>query len=355
MRESPLKIAVLGLNDTGRLMLEATKGFDYFTIAAVGDNDTNLAQQVAKEHNCAAYDDYRQLIIANQLDCLFVAAPLHSCAEYLKMAIKKKFHILKAPPLARNFREASEFVKLAQNEGIALAVANTDRFAQSALATRGYFLQNPAEQPFLVLAAGRPPSETPQAKWRNDPVLTGGGVLLYECWEIIDQISLNFGLPQQVYCPVLSTVEGVAGSAAPDRQQRLYLTEDSAIVTMKFNDTLSGNLLAGRAAVVSSTGNQRQKWLIAQGQDTLVRCDDISFEVADSRGKRLKRDKFGDDCLGKMKMTLENFGSHLLWPDKNRLVSPAADNLKNMAFIEATYLSARTGMPEQPGRILKMA
>ncbi len=64
MRESPLKIAVLGLNDTGRLMLEAAKGFDCFTIAAVGDNDTNLAQQVAKEHNCAAYDDYRQLIIA---------------------------------------------------------------------------------------------------------------------------------------------------------------------------------------------------------------------------------------------------------------------------------------------------
>jgi predicted dehydrogenase len=356
MRESPLKIAVIGLSDTGRLMLEAAKGFDYFTIAAVGDNDTNLAQQVAKEHNCAAYDDYRQLIIQNQLDCLFVAAPLHSCAEYLKMAIKKKFHILKAPPLSRNFSGASEFVKLAQNEGVTLAVANTDRFAQSSLAARGYFLQNPTEQPFLILAAaGRPPSDVPQATWRNDPVLAGGGVLLYECWEIIDQITLNFGLPQQVYCPVLSTVEGVAGSAAPDRQQRFYLTEDSAIVTMKFNDTLSGNLLAGRAATASSTGNQRKKWLITQGQDKLVRCDDISFEVTDSRGKQLRRDEFGDDCLGRMKMTLENFGSHLLWPDKNHLVSPAADNLKNMAFIEATYLSARTGMPEQPARILKIA
>lgn len=356
MRESPLKIAVLGLNDTGRLMLEAAKGFDYFTIAAVGDNDTNLAQQVARDLNCAAYDDYRQLIIQNQLDCLFVAAPLHSCAEYLKMAIKKKFHILKAPPLSRNFSEAAEFVKLAQNEGITLAVANTDRFAQSALAARGYFLQNPAEKPFLVLAAaGRPPLDVPQATWRNDPVLAGGGVLLYECWEIIDQISLNFGLPQQVYCPVLSTVEGVAGIAAPDRQQRLYLTEDSAIVTMKFNDTLSGNLLAGRAAAAPSTGNPRQKWLIAQGQDTLIRCDDKSFEVADSRGNRLRRDEFSDDCLGRMKLTLENFGSHLLWPDKNNLVSPAADNLKNMAFIEAAYLSARTGMPEQPDRILKMA
>jgi hypothetical protein len=56
-----------------------------------------------------------------------------------------------------------------------------------------------------------------------------------------------------------------------------------------------------------------------------------------------------------MKLVLENFGSHLLWPDKNPLVSPAADNLKIMAFIEAAYLSARTGMPEEPARILKIA
>ena len=348
MRESPLKVAVLGLNDMGRLLLDATGGLDYFKVVAVADSDAKLAGQVAGEHNCTSYDDYRQLIMQNQLDCLFVAAPLHSCAEYLKMAIKKKFHILKAPPLARNFSEVSEFVKLAQNEGITLAVANTDRFAQSALATRGYFLQNPAEQPFLILAAaGQPPSDVPQATWRNDPVLAGGGVVLYECWEIIDQIVLNFGLPQQVYC--------VAGSTTPDRQQRLYLTEDSAIITMKFNNILSGNLLAGRAAVASSPGKEPQKWLIAHSQNTLMRCDDKSFEVTDSRGQRLRRDEFNDDDLGRMKMAMDNFGSHLLWPDKNHLVSPAADNLKNMAFIEATYLSARTGMPEQPGRILKMA
>ncbi len=169
------------------------------------------------------------------------------------MAIKKKFHILKAPPLARNFREAAEFVKLAQNEGITLAVANTDRFAQSSLAARGFVLQNSAEQPFLVLAAaGQPPSDVPQAKWRNDPVLAGGGVLLYECWEIIDQIVLNFGLPQQVYCRR-------AGSTTPDRQQRLYLTENSAIVTMKFNDILSGNLLAGPGGSRIVTGQRTAK------------------------------------------------------------------------------------------------
>lgn len=79
MREAPLKTAVLGLDNTGRLLLEAVRGLDYFTIVAVADGDTNLSQQVARQFNCTAYDDYRQLVMQNQLDCLFVAARPHLC------------------------------------------------------------------------------------------------------------------------------------------------------------------------------------------------------------------------------------------------------------------------------------
>jgi predicted dehydrogenase len=348
MRESPLKIAVLGLDETGRLLLEAIKDLDYFSVAAVADNDTKLAQQTGTMWNCAAYDDYRQLIITNQLDCLFVAAPFHSCAEFLKMALKKKFHILKLPPLARNFSEAAELVKLAQSEKVNLVVANPGRFAQSNLAMRDFLLQKSTDQPFFILAAGgQSTSSSPQAKWRNDPVLAGGGAILYDCWEIIDQIVCNFGIPQQVYC--------VAASTAVDKQQRLYLTEDSALVTMKFSDTLSGSLLAGKAAGAFSTGKEPQKWLIAHYQDAFVRNDNKCFEVNDLQGRCLRRENFDDDCLGKMKKVLENFGSHLFMPDKNALVNTAAENLKSMAVIEAAYLSARTGMPEQPERILKIA
>jgi predicted dehydrogenase len=346
MRESPLKTAILGLDEAGRSLLETVQGLDCFTIAAVADNDANLAQQFAKLYNCASYDDYRQLIMQNQLDCLLVAAPIHTCAEYLKMAIKKKFNILKLAPLALNFSEAAEFFKLARDEKVILTVANPGRFAQPALAMRNFVMQNQAEQIFFILAAaGRAASAEPQAKWRSDPVLAGGGAILYDCWEIIDQIVWHFGIPQQVYC--------VAGNTSSDRQQRLYLTEDTAIITMKFTDFLSGTLLAGRAA--GAFNNKPQQWLTAQGQNILIKVNDKSFEVTKSQGQRLQRNKFDDDNPGRMKKVLENFGSNLLAPDKNPLVSTAADNLKIMAVIEAAYLSARTGMPEEPAKILKIA
>ena len=181
--------------------------------------------------------------------------------------------------MARNFSEAAELVETRKVEGVSLVVANTRPIRQSALAMRSFCWKTPQSSFFSSLAAAgkKPPSDPFSQKWRSDPVLAGGGVVLYDCWEIIDQIVWNFGLPQQVYC--------VAGNTTPDRQQRLYLTEDSAIITMKFNDALSGNLLAGRAAVASSPGKGPQKWLIAHGQDTLVRCDDKSFEVTDSQGQ----------------------------------------------------------------------
>jgi predicted dehydrogenase len=346
--EKPLKTAVLGLDETGRLLLEATKDLDYFSVAAVADNDTKLAQQTGTMWNCAAYDDYRQLIIANQLDCLFVAAPIHTCADYLRMALKKNFNIIKLPPLARNFSEAAELVKLAQSEKVNLVVANPGRFAQSNLAMRDFIIQKSPDQPFFILAAGRQsPTDAQQAKWRNDPVLAGGGAILYDCWEIIDQIVCNFGIPQQVYC--------VSASTAVDKQQRLYLTEDSALITMKFSDALSGILLAGKAAGAFTVDKESQQWLIAHYQDALVKNDDKCLEVTDPQGRRLRRENFDDNYLGKLKKVLENFSSNLLTPDKNTLVSTAAENLKNMAVIEAAYLSARTGMPEQPERILKIA
>jgi predicted dehydrogenase len=188
-------------------------------------------------------------------------------------------------------------------------------------------------------------SESFAQKWLSDPVLAGGGVILYDCWEIIDTIIWNFGMPQQVYC--------AAGNTSSDRQQRLYLTEDTAVVTMKFNDYLCATLLAGRAAeAFDSVTNQR---LAAQGQNILIKINDKSFEVTDSQGKRLKREKFDDHNTGRIKEAMQNFGSNLISPDTTPLVSTVADNLKVMAVIEAAYLSARTGMPEEPAKILKIA
>ncbi len=339
MDENKLKTAVLGLNADGKLLLEAASLSDCFHIEAVADMDSELAKKVAEQYKCVEYDDYRRLIVENHFDCLLVAASMHTCEEYLRMAIKKKFNILKAAPFARNFEESVEFAHLAENENITFAIANPKRFSQSFAALQKALQDEMSNQATLVSAFCAVANQA-QPAWLKDRKLAGGGVLLHKCYDIIDQIVWNFGLPQKVYA--LST------NHAPDKSQRLYLTEDTIVVTMKFNESVFGNITAGNIF------GPEQEVVKVYGTDKVLTVSKGNFSVSDgfqkSDGYSVSDDS-RQSCTIKM---LQNFAQHILLPEETPLCCSSAENLKNMAVIESAYLSAQTGMPEDPERILKM-
>jgi len=146
-------------------------------------------------------------------------------------------------------------------------------------------------------------------------------------------------------------VYSLNSNAAGDRQQRLYLTEDTALVAMKFSDVLIGNVLASRRTGIGP----EQESVKVYGRDKIVTISDRRFAVSDHLGQAMDELEYDDDELFCMKKLLENFALSILLPDKNKLCSGGRENLRDMAVIESTYLSARTGMPEEPGRILDMA
>ena len=340
MSERKLKTAVLGLDDRGLLLLEAAGGLDYYQIQAVADNDTKLTETTAEQYQCAGYDDYRQLIIQNQFDCLLVAAGMHSCAEYVRTAMKKQCNILKIAPPARDFEQARKFVRLAEDQKIKFAVANTGRFARSYLDLQRFLQAKPSERVFLITAFCALGDSVPPA-WQTDQKLSGGGILLRDCYEVLDQMILNFGVPEQIYS--LNT------NAAGNRQQRQYLTEDTVVVTMKFTDTFFGNLIASRYA---GTGPQ-QYCVKVYTRDRILTVSRNRFTASDVSGQTTDSE-YDDDQLSCMRKVLENFALSIISHDKNKLSSSAEENLRHMAVIDSAYLSARTGFPEEPGRILKM-
>jgi len=342
MSEGKLRTAVLGLNEGGRLLLEAAAGVELLHIHAVADKDTNLAEEVAARQGCEAYDDYRQLVIQNQLDCLLVAAPMHSCEEYVRTAMKKKFNVLKLAPAARHFEEAAEFVRLGEEEEIQFAVANPSRFVKSYSGLRKVLEGDGIEQIFLMDAFCSVGDGEPGG-WKTDPKLAGGGVLLQDCYRMIDQIVWNFGMPQQVY--------SLHTNQALDKQQRSYLTEDTAIVTMRFSDTFIGNFIASRRAGIGP----KDGFVRVYGKDKIVTAGDCRLTVADGSGQAGEESQYEDDRLGCMTEALSSFAQSVLSPDKNTLRSSGRENLMNMAVMEAAYLSARTGFPEEPEKILQMA
>jgi len=354
-----LKTAVLGLGQTGRLILEAASASEYFQILAVADKDSNLVKQTAQAYGYAGYDDYRQLLTlqrpqagpaiatgaaerAHELDCLLVAAPLHSCDEYIRAAMKKKVHVLKTEPPGRSFEEAAELLGLAERQHVQFGVAGTARFAGSFDRLRTYLEKEAAGRFFWTARLGRDGGGDRRQSWQKDPKLAGGGVLLYNCYRIIDQIVLNFSLPQQVYA--------VYSSQASDRQQRQYLTEDTAVLTMKFADSSFGNLVASRCW---GPNEQYLKVLIAE---QVVTVSNNRFILNDLSGRLTEEEHLYEDtdvsCMTKI---LENFALSILSPAEHKLSGSGRELLKTMAVLEAAYLSGRTGMPEEPHRILQIA
>ncbi len=339
MNNGKLKTAVLGLNEGGRLLLEAAGRVDGLQIAAVADKDQNLVEKLADEYGCAAFDDYRQLVMQNDLDCLVVAEAMHRCEEYVRMAMKKRFHVLKMPPGARDFEEAAEFVRLAEEQDIRFAIANPSRFARSFRTLRQHLQEGRIENVFLITAFCNPGDSEPPG-WQGDPKLSGGGVLLHNCYRIVDQIVANFGMPEQVYA--LST------NKAPDKQQRLYLAEDTAVVTMKFSGGCIGNLVTSRRAGIGPA----EEFIRVYEKNGTLTVDDERLIYG---GEYDDETEENDDEVVRMTELLENFAMSARLPDTNKLCSSARENLQDMAVIESAYLSARTGFPEEPGRILQMS
>jgi predicted dehydrogenase len=347
MGETKIKAAILGLDERGRALLEAADTSDFFEVEAVADTDTNLVERTAERYKCAAYDDYRQLIttldshIEQKNRALLVAAGMHSCDEHIRLAMKKKFNILKLSPPARDFEEAVEFVRLGEDEDIRFAVANPGRYAKNFIALNDLIKQGKIEQ-FFLLNVFCSFGDEHYPGWQSDPKLAGGGVLLHNCYQIIDQIMWIFGLPQQVY--------SLQSNQAQDKQQRSYLAEDTAVMTMKYDDTFIGNLIASRR---SGTG-PKQEFLQLYGKDRILTVNSGQLKINDGKGEVCEQLDFDDEQLNSVKDLLDNFALSILSADKNKLCSSGRENLRNMAVIESAYLSARTGFPEEPARILQM-
>ena len=348
MSEQKIETVVLGLNEEGRALLKAASESEYFRIRAVADKDVGMAERLGAEYGCTAYDDYRQLItvIDSRLEdeqerCLIVAEGMFSCEEYVRRAMKRRFHVLKAAPAGRDFEESAELVRLAIEEDVKFAVANPRRYAKSYATLHEHIKGGVMEDVFLITVfcsyAG-----VERAGWQSDPKLAGGGVLLHNSFGMIDQIMWNFPIPQQVYS--LSTNEAI------DKQQRLSLTEDTAVIAMKFSDRLLGNVVVSSRSSV----RPRQESMKVCGKDKILAVDSTRLTMRDGESRIIEDIECENDMVGCMAGVVGDFGRSVIQADEKELRSSGRESLKSMAVIESAYLSARTGMPEEPGRILQM-
>jgi predicted dehydrogenase len=338
MSQIPFKTAILGLNEQGKVLAECAAKSELFKIEAVADKDADLAQRTAAEYGCRHYDDYRLAVMQTGLDVIFAAAPLYACAEYIHAALGKKLHVLRIAPAARTFEELAGFVHHAAESEVSFSVVSVLRLNKVFTALHEYLKEEANNIPLVIAQCGFGQFQEP---WRRDPKLAGGGILLYDCYEIMDQIVLCFGTPDEVYA--------VHTSQAPDRRQRLSVAEDTAVVTMKFGDTLTVNLVAGNILKPQAyTLN-----IYSKGKNIFVQDGQLS--IFDNQNKLLEKSRETASNQKLVSKFAANFAQSIVDPAQTPPISTGADHLETMALIESAYLSSRTGSPESPRKILQMS
>lgn len=342
MDDTKLKTAILGLNTDGLDLLRAAASIRDFDICAVADKDINLAEKIAATYDSEPFDDYRQLVIQNDLDILLVGAPIYLCSDQIQTAINKNINVVKIVPPSLNFEQTADFVKTAKRNNVRLLTISPNRFAPGFTKLREYLRDKDLSQFHLITAICFLPDylNDLEDRWLNDPEMAGGGVLLRNCYHIIDELVMDIGLPEQVYA--------VSTNHAPDRQQRLSITEDTINVTFKFSETLIANLTATRIF-----GPQKQSIRIHSDKLCITASAD-SFTVADNTGTIIEQSKSDTTRLENIETTLINIAAGITKPDSNPILGDETSDLKNMAVIESAYLSTRTANPEDPAKILEL-
>lgn len=353
--EHQLNVGVLGLDRRGQALVRAMADMSPFHIQAVADRDTQLVEKRAQQLACDPFDDYRQFILQSDLDTLFVTANLHSCLEHVCLAIKDNCHVLKLAPMSRTFEEAAQLQTLCQDQGTRFDVVNPGRYTPGFQAFQNLVQSGEVDRPFLLrmfcdvgLLAGLNPElfqihPDNQTSWITDQELAGGGVLLHNCYQLIDQLVLAFGLPQQVF--------SLCNCHSSDTQQLHHLTEDTALVSMRFGDNLIADLVAMRHWDDRPTCQK----ITLFGKESRVTVCQRSLQIHDNLGGLVKEEDYDSEASDVDKALLTNYHLSLADPKTFPFGSDTAANLKVMAVMEAAYLSARTGSPEDPARILALA
>ena len=345
MSTGKLKTACLGLGRRANELLSLACSTELYEIISIADNNLSLAEQTAKKYNCTAFDDYRQFVLQNDVDVLIVAEPLYKCAEYIRAAINKKCHILKLIPTAANFDQAAKLISLAEKNDVKYVTATPSQFAPGFEQLSDYLRTIDRRQFYFINICASLGSDffQPVASYTQaDRKLSGGGVLLNDCFELLSLIVENFSLPQQIYA--------LLTNQSPDKKAKQYLGEDTVTASLTFGDGLIGTFLAAQ-----HTGTASAVPVRIYGAEQNIVATPNRFAVYDSDGAIITEHKHPlkpEKCITEMFI---DTGRALLEPEKYKLRNSFKLDLATMALIETAYLSAKTGTPESPRKLFEMS
>lgn len=230
-----LKTAVIGLGHQGlEDHIPALSDSQFAELKAVCDIDEIKLEDTKSKLGINGYREYQELLDSEELDFVIVATPHSEHASIVKEAAKRRVHVLKEKPFARNLDEAFALERVCRENDVILSTTCQRRF--NPIYTTYFQLADKIGTPFFTEFRYTFFVENPQDGWRADSAIAGGGCIIDMGYHMIDMIIWYFGLPSNLH----------AEYSAKAKADNAYSAEDTACILFSYDNGLNGSLTLSR-------------------------------------------------------------------------------------------------------------
>lgn len=219
---------------------------EHSRLVAVMRRNAALAQDYAERHHVPKfYSDASQLINDPQVNAVYIATPPNTHASYAIAAMKAGKPVYVEKPMARNYQECQEMIRVSEDTGMPLFVAYYRRSLPAFLKVKELINDEIIGKPLTVnirlhKSSGEKDQFPVKQSWHVNPKIAGGGYFY-------DLASHQFDYLDFVFGPI-TEVKGIAKNRA-----EFYLAEDTVSAAFTFESGVTGN---GSWCFVVSKGSE---------------------------------------------------------------------------------------------------
>ncbi len=203
-------------------------------LVAVMRRNVALAQDYARRHNVPKfYSDASELINDSEVNAVYIATPPNSHALYAIEAMKAGKPVYVEKPMARNYAECMEMIRVSEETGTPLHVAYYRRTLPAFLKVKELVDNGSIGKPLTVnvklyKAFGERDKFPDKQSWHVNPEIAGAG-------HFYDLASHQFDFLDFVFGPV-TKVNGVGANIAG-----YYKAEDTVSAAFSFDSGVVGS------------------------------------------------------------------------------------------------------------------
>ena len=159
-----------------------------FTLAGICRRGA-IGRQQAREWGATYYEDWKELVAANNIDAIISATPPHINYDIMELCAKNEKPLLIEKPLTTDYRTALSAVRMFSEKNVPLTVGQTLRYNSVILALQKKIGAMGKIYNFSATQRLEPSSHG----WLNIPEVAGSGVIFHTAIHMFDAIRFITG------------------------------------------------------------------------------------------------------------------------------------------------------------------